>query len=81
MVLEDFSDDRCCLVVNQEMSFFLRIFLISQWWNNACKLSLGCLQVIGRMNFLGNISGIHLIQYVLKRSDLIVPVKGIYIVV
>ena len=58
-----------------------RVFLISQWWNNACKLALGCLQVIGRMDFLGNISGIHPIQYILKRSNLIVPVKGIHIVV
>ena len=63
------------------MSLFLRVFLISQWWNNTCKLSLGCLQVIGRMDFLGNIPGIHLIQHVLKRSNLIVPVKGIHIVV
>ena len=79
--LENFPDNRCCLVVNQEMSLFLRVFLISQWWNNTCKLSLGCLQVIGRMDFLGNVSGIHLIQYILKRSNLIVPVKGIHIVV
>ena len=79
--LEDFPDNWCCLIVNQEMSLFLRVFLISQWWNNTCKLSLGCLQVIGRMDFLGNVSGIHLIQYILKRSNLIVPVKGIHIVV
>lgn len=79
--LEDFPDNWCCLIVNHEMSLFLRIFLISQWWNNACKLALGCLQVIGRMDFLGNVSGIHLIQYILKRSNLIVPVKGIHIVV
>ena len=39
------------------------------------------LQVVGSMNFLGNIPGIHLIQHVLKRSNLIVPVKGIHIVV
>ena len=79
--LKNFPDNRCCLLINQKMSLFLRVFLISQWWNNACKLPLGCLQVVGSMNFLGNIPGIHLIQHVLERSNLIISVKGIYIII
>ena len=53
------------------MSFYVRIFPVADRRHAAGEFPLFGVQQIGRMHFLGNVLGIHLVQDVLERRDVL----------
>ena len=55
------------------MSFYVQILPVADRRHAAGEFPLFGVQQIGRMHFLGNVPGIHLVQDVLERRDVLAP--------
>ncbi len=80
-VVKDALHNGGSLFINEEVVPVLRVFAVAEGGNTAGELPFGGLEVIGCVDFLGNVAGIHLVQDSFEGRDLVVFPERVYIVV
>ena len=59
----------------------LRVFAVAEWGNAAGKLPFLRFQQVGRMDSLGNILAVHLVQDIFERGNVVVLPHGVNTVI
>ena len=71
-VAEDALYDGGGFFINEKVLLVLRVFLVAEGSDTAGELSSGGLEVVGGVDLLGNIAGIHFVQDSLEGRNLVV---------
>ena len=74
-------DNAGCFRVDQQVVLVLRVFPVSKRGDAAGKLAFLRFQQVGRMDFLGNVLAVHLVQDIFERRNVVVLPQGVYSVV